>query len=105
MTTQMEHVEGSIALSSEVAPVGNGTQFGKACHAGKKMILQCAYGPFNRVSAMDVRWSVQDANFLHGNKHFDVFGCFVVKFVQKRFEAVECEPGIDLVICTKKLFF
>jgi hypothetical protein len=42
----MEHVEGGIALSCEAAPVGNWKQFGKACHAGKKMIFPFMYGSF-----------------------------------------------------------
>ncbi len=77
----MLHVEGGIAMSCEAAPVGNGKQFGKARHVGEKMILPCAYGPFSRVCALDVRWSVLDASLFHGNKHFNIFGCYVVEFV------------------------
>jgi hypothetical protein len=40
LTTGMEHVEGGIALSCELAPVSYGKKFGKACHAGKEMIFQ-----------------------------------------------------------------
>ncbi len=69
------------------------------------MIFPGMYGLFGGVSAMDVWWSVFDASLLSGNKHFNVFGCFVVKFMQERFEAAESEPGIDLAICTEKLFF
>jgi hypothetical protein len=46
-----------------------------------KMIFLCAYGPFGGVCAMDVWWSELDASLFCGNKRFDVFGCFVVKFV------------------------
>ncbi len=49
-----------------MVPVGDGKQFGKACHAGKKMILPCAYGPFSRVCVMDVQWSVLDASLFCG---------------------------------------
>jgi hypothetical protein len=56
----MEHVEGGIELSCELAPVGNGKQFWKAHHAGKKMIFPGAYGLFGGVCAMDVCWSVLD---------------------------------------------
>jgi hypothetical protein len=54
---------------------------------------------------MDVGWSVLDASLFCGNKHFNVFGCFVVKLMQERFEAVESEPCTDLAICKEKLFF
>ena len=60
-----------------MAPVDNGKQFGKARHASKKMVLPCAYSLFGRVCAMDVRWSVLDVSLFRGNKHFNVFGCFV----------------------------
>ncbi len=103
--TQMEHVEGGIALSCESAPFGNGKQFGKALHADKKMILPDAYGLLCGVCAMDVQWSVLNASLFSGNKHFDFFGCFVVEFMQERFEAVESKPGIDLTIGMQKLFF
>ncbi len=35
-----EHVKSGIALSCDLAPVGNRKQFGKALHAGNKMIFQ-----------------------------------------------------------------
>ncbi len=69
------------------------------------MIVPCVHGLFGRVCAMDVRWTVLDASLFRGNKCFNVFGCFVGEFMQERFEAAECEPGVDLAICTKKLFF
>jgi hypothetical protein len=97
LTTWKEHVEGGIALRCEPTPVCYGKRFGKACHAGKGMIISGAYGPFGVVSAMDVRWSVLDVCLLGGNKCFDVFGCFVVKFMEERLEAMESEPGIDLM--------
>jgi hypothetical protein len=74
LTTQTKNDEGGIALSCEVAPVGDGKQFGKARHAHEKMILPCVYGLFGRVCAMDVRWSVLNASLFRGDKHFNVFG-------------------------------
>jgi hypothetical protein len=71
--TWAKHVECGIALNCEAAPVGDGERFGKACHAGKKMIFPCAYSLFGRVCAMDVRWSVLNASLFSGNKRFDVF--------------------------------
>jgi hypothetical protein len=65
--------EGDIALSSEAAPIGDGKQFGKACHASKKMIFPCGYGLFGGVCAMDVWWSVLDASLFHGDERFNVF--------------------------------
>jgi hypothetical protein len=105
LTTQMEHVEGGIALRCEPAPVGNEKRFGKAHHAGKKMLFPGVYGPFGGVCAMDVQWSVLDACLFDGDKCFDVFKCFVVEFIQERFEATESEPGVDLTISTEKFFF
>jgi hypothetical protein len=72
----MEHVESGIALSCEVTPVGNGKKFGKAHHAGEKMNLYCVNGLFGGVCVMDVWWSILDVSLFHGNKLFDVFGCF-----------------------------
>jgi hypothetical protein len=46
-----------------------------------------------------------DASLLHCNKCFDIFGCFVVKFVWERFEAAVCEPLVDLAVCMKEFFF
>ncbi len=74
-------------------------------HAHKKVILPCAYGTFDRVCAIDVWRSVLDASLLCGNKRFDIFGCFIVKFVEERFETMVCEPLVDLAVCTKKFFF
>jgi hypothetical protein len=54
---------------------------------------------------MDVQWSVLDACLFGGDKRFDIFGCFVVEFMQERFEAKESKPGVDLAICREKLFF
>ncbi len=54
---------------------------------------------------MDVWESVLDSSLLGGNKRFDIFGCFVVKFVLKRFETAVCEPLVDLAVCTKKVFY
>ncbi len=105
LTTRMEQVEGGISMRCEMAPVSNGKRFGKAHHAGKKIIFPGAYGPFGRVCAMDVQWSALDACLFGGDKCVKVSGCFVVKFVQERFEAAESEPGIDLAICTEKLVF
>ncbi len=59
-------------MSCVAAPVGDGIRFEKACHAGKKMILQCANGPFGRACAMDVRSSVMNASLFNGDKGFDV---------------------------------
>jgi hypothetical protein len=72
---------GWYCLSCEAAPVGDGKQFGKAHHDGKTMNLPCVYCLFGGVCAMHVRWSVLDASSHFGDKHFDVFGCFVVEFV------------------------
>jgi hypothetical protein len=69
------------------------------------MIFPGAYGLFGGVRVMDLRWNVLDACLFGGNNCFDVFGFFIVKFMQERFEAVESEPGVDLAICTEKLFF
>ncbi len=102
--TRAEHVEGGIALRCELAPFSNGKRFGKAYHPSKKMIFPGMYGLFGGVCVMDVRWSVLDVCLFGGNKHFNVSGCFVVKFMQERFEATESEPGIDLAIRTEKLF-
>jgi hypothetical protein len=54
---------------------------------------------------MDIWWSVLDVCLLSGNKRFNVSGCFLVEFMQERFEAAESEPGVDFAICTEKLFF
>ncbi len=54
LTTRTYHVEGGIALSCKATPVCNGKRFGEACHAGKKMILPCVYGPFGGICAIDV---------------------------------------------------
>jgi hypothetical protein len=62
--------------------LGDGKQFGKARHSVKEMILPCASGLFGRICAMDVQWSVLNASLFHGNKCFDIFGYFIVKFVQ-----------------------
>jgi hypothetical protein len=40
-----------------------------------------------------------------GNKRFNVFGSFVVEFVEVRFEATKSEPGVDLAIGAEKFFF
>jgi hypothetical protein len=40
-----------------------------------------------------------------GDKRFNIFGCFVVEFMQESFEAAESELGVDLAICTEKLSF
>jgi hypothetical protein len=45
------------------------------------MILPYVYGPFGGICAMDVWWSVLDASLFSGDKSFDVFRCFIVKFV------------------------
>jgi hypothetical protein len=69
------------------------------------MIFPGAYGLlFGRVCAMDVQWSVLDACLFGGNKCFDVFGCFVVEFMEERFEAAESAPGGDLAMGTEKHF-
>jgi hypothetical protein len=73
LITRTKHVECDIALCFEVAPVGDGERFWKACHAGKKLILPCAYGTFGRVCVMDVWGSVLDASLFRGNKRFEVF--------------------------------
>ncbi len=44
--TQTKHVEGGIKLSCKLAPAGNGKLFGKARHAGKKMIFPGVYNMF-----------------------------------------------------------
>ncbi len=54
---------------------------------------------------MDVRGSVLDASLLRGNKCFIILGCFIVKFVEERFETALCEPLVDLAVCMKKFFF
>jgi hypothetical protein len=59
-------------LSCVAAPVGDGIRFGKACLAGKKMVLPCANGPFGGACAMDVRSSVLNASLFNGDKSFDV---------------------------------
>ncbi len=54
---------------------------------------------------MDIWGSVLDARLLHGNRRFDIFGCFIVEFVYERSEPAVCEPLVDLAVCTKKFFF
>ncbi len=54
---------------------------------------------------MDVQGSVLDGSLLRGNKRFNILGCFVVKFVEERFETALCEPLVDLAVCMKKFFF
>jgi hypothetical protein len=103
--TRADHVEGGIALRCEPAPVSNGKGFGKAHHAREDMIFPCAYGLFGGVCAMDVRWSALNACLFSGNKGFNIFGCFVVNFMEERFEAADGEPGADLTIGAEKSFF
>jgi hypothetical protein len=67
------------------------------------VILPCAYGTFSGVRAMYVRGSVLDASLLRGNKSFDILGCFVVEYVEERFETTLCEPLLDLTVCTKEV--
>jgi hypothetical protein len=81
-----------------LAPVCYGKRFGKAHHAGKEMIFPGVDGLFGRVRAMDVRWSVLDACLFGGDKSFNIFGSFIVEFMEERFEAVKSEPGVDLAI-------
>ncbi len=67
LMTRTEHVEGGISLRCEPAPVSNGKRFGKARHASEKRIFPGAYGPFGRVHAMDVWWSVLDVCLFGGD--------------------------------------
>ncbi len=53
---------------------------------------------------MDVWWSVLNACLFGGNVCFDIFGCFVVKFMEEKFKAAEREPDVDLVIGAEKVF-
>jgi hypothetical protein len=78
---------------------------GKAYHAGKEMIFLDACGPFGWVRAMDAQWSVLDACLFSGNECFNVFGNFVIEFMEERFEAATSESGVDLAIGAEKFFF
>jgi hypothetical protein len=101
----MKHVEGGIVLWCEPPPVCYGKRFGKAHHAGKEMFFPGASGLYGGVCVMNVYQSVLDACLFGGNKRFDVFGSFVVEFMEERFEAAESEPCVDLTIGTEKFFF
>jgi hypothetical protein len=69
------------------------------------MIFPGAYSPFGGVCAINVWWSVLDAFLFRGNKSFNVFGSFVVKFMEERFEASKSDSGVDLAIGVEKFFF
>jgi hypothetical protein len=105
LMTWTEHVEVGTALWCDPAPVCYGKRFGKARHASKEMIVLGADDPFGRVCALDVQWSVLDVCLLGGNKGFNVFGSFVVEFLEERFEAAKSEPGVDVATVTEKFFF
>ena len=77
--TWSQHVEVGIALGCKATPVSDGKRLGEACHAGNEMVLPCAYGPFGKICAIDVWWSVLDASLFCGNnirssKQNDVYG-------------------------------
>jgi hypothetical protein len=103
--TRTEHVEGDIALLCELAPVCYGKRLGKAQHAGDEMVFPGAYGLFGRVCAMDVWQSVLDAWLFGGKESFNIFGSFIVKFMEERFEAAKSEPGGDLAKGAEKFLF
>ncbi len=102
MTTQTKYVEGGIALSCEASPVGNRKQFGNAHYASKKMILPCPYGLFGRVRAMDVRWSVHCSM---GTNVLMSLYVLLSSLCSRGLKPCTSEPGIDLSMCTKKLFY
>ncbi len=89
LTTWTDHVEGGIALGCKPAPVCYGKIFGIACHASKEMIFPGVYGLFGGVCAMDVQRSVLDACLFGGNKKCNIFGSYVVKFMEEKFETVK----------------